>query len=123
MRPPLSLADPTDGAECLSETPSRMPIILKNKLRIIKLYAPELIAPAEDQPVNYFAWVLGKEEEPFILCGESFNGTWLQTPLPRSSNGESIGDWFNCKKNLPNCRGGGSQTNRTFLHLICKDLG
>ena len=85
-----------------------MPIILKNKLKIIKLYAPELIAPAEDQPINNFAWVSGKEEEPSILCGESFNGTWLQTPLPRSSDGELIGDWLSFKKNLPNCRGRGN---------------
>ena len=90
-----------------------MPIILKNKLKIIKLYAPELIAPAEDQPINYFAWVSGKEEEPSILCRESFNGTWLQTPLPRSSDGELIGDWLSFKKNLPNCRGG--KSNRSYI--------
>ena len=90
-----------------------MPIILKNKLKIIKLYAPELIAPAEDQPINIFAWVSGKEEELSILCGESFNGTWLQTPLPRSSDGESVGDWLNFKKNLPNCRGG--RSNKSYI--------
>ena len=68
----------------------------------------------EDQPMNSFAWVSGKEEDPSILCGESFNGTWLQKPLPRSSDGELVGDWFNFKKNLPNCRGGESRTVLTL---------
>ena len=110
---PLSLADPTDGAECLVEMPSKMPVILKAKLKTIGLHAPELIAPGEDQQINSFAWVSGKEEDPSILCNESFNGTWLQKPLPRSSDGEAIGDWVNFKKNLPNSRGG--KSNRSYV--------
>ena len=97
-----------------------MPSILKTKLKIISLHAPQLIAPVEDQPTNSFAWVSGKEEDPSILCNESFNGTWLQKPLPRSSDGESIGDWYNFKKNLPNNRGV-SQTDHTFPLLIIRD--
>ena len=111
---PISLADPTDGAECLVEMPSKMPMILKAKLKTIGLHAPELIAPGEDQQINSFAWVSGKEEDPSILCNESFNGTWLQKPIPRSSDGEVIGDWCNFKKNLPNSRG----ENKTNLTLI-----
>ena len=95
------------------ETHSKMPTLLKAKLKIIATYAPQILTPVEDLPTNNFAWASGKEEDPSILCSESFNGTWLQTPVPRSSDGESVGDWLNVKKNLPNNRGG--KSNKSYI--------
>ena len=95
------------------ETHSKMPTLLKTKLKIIASYAPQLLTPVEELPTNNFAWASGKEEDPSILCSESFNGTWLQTPIPRALDGESVGDWFNLKKNLPNNRGG--KSNKSYI--------
>ena len=48
---------------------------------------------------------------------ETFNGTSLQKPLPRSSDGELIGDWCSFKKNIPNCRGRG-RSNISYIPLF-----
>ena len=47
------------------------------------------------------------------MCEDNFNATWLQKPVPRTLDGETIGDWLNCKKYLPNSRGGNS--NKSYL--------
>ena len=83
------------------DTHSKMPTLLKAKLKIIATYAPQILTPVEDLPTNNFAWASGKEEDPSIFCSESFNGTWLQKPVPRSSDGESVGDWLNLKEKSP----------------------